>query len=525
LDLQELVTENLGARDATALRAMGREFRAADGLRSCRQLSKVEYPVLSAHRDQLLRWQDDQETAPMPPEGVLALAAPATRCLQGLSHPFEGVLPDGIHQIDPAAAAAFGRLRLSEHADLTDVQRVHAVAPLSLRQLRLLGVMTRTSNERLRIQDAWWGGISWSIFDPIDLQQLGRLCEACLSLQMRGGSFWLGGASFCLRMVGESLDTGGLERLLRIQPQGPRADRGLRSVHGAGPPHWRGLELSLDYCHFPDWLAEPDGGTLRLAATICPVIRTTGQWQHGPANVILMCHRIPEGAFMTPFWGDLQTRTFSNELRTVDDHAFRERHLLEVVDLEPCTSLSVIGRTAFGFCNGLTSLRLPDALVRIEVLAFAACPRLSSVKLTPMLTHLGRRAFWNCEGLEVADLSGCRSLETIGTRAFQWCAGLKVADLSGCSLLETVGTEAFQWCTALEVADLSRCHSLKAIGNGCFQGCTALHHIDLSSCGSLVSIGESAFPAHLAERILLPPGLPWSSKWFRRTPVRVRVKG
>jgi len=276
VELQGLVTENLGARGATALRATGLEFRAADELLSCRQLSKVEYPVRSAYRDQLLRWQDDQETTPMPPEGVLALAAPATRCLQGLHHSFEGVLPDGIRQIDPAAAAAFGRLRLSEHADLVDVQRVHAVAPMSLRQLRLLSVMTRTSDERLRIQDAWRGGMSWRVHDPIDLRQLGRLCEACLSLYLlRGGSFWL-------RMVGESLDTGGLERLLRIQPQGPRAHQGLRSVHGAGPPHWRGLELSLDYCRFPNWLAEPDGGTLRLAATICPVIRTTGQWQHGP---------------------------------------------------------------------------------------------------------------------------------------------------------------------------------------------------------------------------------------------------
>jgi len=233
LDLQGLVTENLGARDATALRATGLEFCAADGLLACRQLSQLEYPVLTAYRDQLLRWQDDQETAPMPPEGVLALAAPATRCLHGLRHPFEGVLPDGIHQIDPTAAAAFGRMRLSDEADLVDVQRVHAVAPLSLRQLRLSTITTRTRNERRQIQDAWRGGMQWPVHDPIDLQQFGRLCEACLSLWPSEPLRSL----FSLWMVGESLDTQGLEWLLRIQPQAPRADRGLRSVHGAGPPH------------------------------------------------------------------------------------------------------------------------------------------------------------------------------------------------------------------------------------------------------------------------------------------------
>jgi len=91
-----------------------------------------------------------------------------------------------------------------------------------------------------------------------------------------------------------------------------------------------------------------------------------------------------------------------------------------------------------------------------------------------------------------------------------------VADLSGCTLLDSIGKGAFQWCTGLEVADLSCCRSLETMATGAFQGCTALQPIDLSSCAALVSIGVGAFPAHLAERILLPPGLPWSSEWFRR---------
>jgi len=223
----------------------------------------------------------------------------------------------------------------------------------------------------------------------------------------------------------------------------------------------------LDHCRFPAWSAEPNGGTLRLTATICPKSATTSEFglTHGPANVILTsCRRIPSCAFVTRFWGDLQKCTFSDELQAIDDQAFYGRDLLKVVDLERCASLSVIGWNAFGSCNALTSLRLPDALVRIEDAAFTGCRKLSSVKLTPMLTHLGPHAFRSCAGLEVADLSGCRSLETIAT--------------------------------------------------GAFQGCTALQPIDLSSCASLVSIGVGAFPMHLEERILFSPGLPRSSEWF-----------
>ena len=200
-----------------------------------------------------------------------------------------------------------------------------------------------------------------------------------------------------------------------------------------------------------------------------------------------------------------------------------------------------IGKNAFRKCKNLTSVSLPEGLMRIEEYAFLGCTGYVGELVIPStvasiggdalngftgtitvkgsVKDVGERAFQGCTGLTSITVSG-----SIGADAFAGCTNLTSITLKdGCSLgfealngvtgtitvegsVKDVGARAFQGCTGLTSITVSG-----SIGRGAFAGCTNLTSVTLKDgCslggdalngftgkiifeGSVKDVGESAF--------------------------------
>ncbi len=171
-------------------------------------------------------------------------------------------------------------------------------------------------------------------------------------------------------------------------------------------------------------------------------------------------------------------------------------------------SVTSIGGSAFSYCNGLTSIELPEGLTEIGSYAFYECSGLTSIELPEGLTEIGSNVFMKCNGL--TSISIPEGVTKIGNSAFYECSGLtsielpeglteigstvfmKCSGLTSISIPEGVtkiGNQAFYECSGLASIDLPE--GLTEIGNYVFYNCSGLTSIDIPE--GVTIIGESVF--------------------------------
>ena len=107
----------------------------------------------------------------------------------------------------------------------------------------------------------------------------------------------------------------------------------------------------------------------------------------------------------------------------------------ELVIPEGVTS---IGKYAFFFCHGLTSVTLPSTLESIGRYAFGNCPSLQSVTFPSALKTIEEYAFYGCTSLQSVTLLS--TLESIEQYAFAYC---NVKTLILPNSLKSIGNHAF----------------------------------------------------------------------------------
>ena len=183
----------------------------------------------------------------------------------------------------------------------------------------------------------------------------------------------------------------------------------------------------------------------------------------------------------------------------------------------PVTS---IGERAFEFCEGLTSVTIPEGVTSIGDWAFACCYGLTSVTIPSSVTSIGERAFGSCVGLTAVTIPS--GVTSIGDSAFWYCVELTSVTIP--SSVTSIGDWVFSSCWGLtEIAvaegnaaycsvdgmlinkdksELICCPAGKmgevtipevvtSIGDGAFSGCWGLTSVTIPS--SVTSIGERAF--------------------------------
>ncbi|MGI6173881.1 MAG: leucine-rich repeat protein [Christensenellales bacterium] len=147
--------------------------------------------------------------------------------------------------------------------------------------------------------------------------------------------------------------------------------------------------------------------------------------------------------------------------------------------------VSEIGNSAFDGCSSLKTITLPDSVTTIGARVFRSCESLTRITIPRSVTAIGDRAFADCFRLTRISVPG--TVKTINEYTFSNCVHLTQVSIG--NGVQTIGHGAFDGCRSLTEVVLP--NSLQAINNGAFYDCTALTGIVLPD--SVETIGASAF--------------------------------
>lgn len=144
-----------------------------------------------------------------------------------------------------------------------------------------------------------------------------------------------------------------------------------------------------------------------------------------------------------------------------------------------------IGRSTFYRCDKITSVSIPESVVRIADWSFYQCSGLTTINLPKGLTYLGTGAFEECSGLTSVVIPG--SVKNIGVQAFFRCAGLTSITIS--MGVTSIDFNAFIGCTCLTSVKVPE--SVRSIGYNAFGFCENLVSVDIPD--SVEYVGRGAF--------------------------------
>ena len=139
-----------------------------------------------------------------------------------------------------------------------------------------------------------------------------------------------------------------------------------------------------------------------------------------------------------------------NSVTTIGESAFKSTTALGSITIP--ASVKTIGSSAFYDCKQLESVTLPVGLTTIGNSAFRYCEKLNDVVLPGSLVTIQDWAFANCTGME--NLTIEEGISNINRDVFQY-SGMKNVVLP--STIEAIGVNLFYQCNQLEVLDLSKC--------------------------------------------------------------------
>lgn len=87
------------------------------------------------------------------------------------------------------------------------------------------------------------------------------------------------------------------------------------------------------------------------------------------------------------------------------------------------SSVTTIGKYAFAYCYGLTSMTIPEGVTTIDDQAFRTCMNMTSVTIPNSVTLIATFAFAYCDNLNSVTIGN--SVDSIGDGAFGICPNLK----------------------------------------------------------------------------------------------------
>ena len=147
-------------------------------------------------------------------------------------------------------------------------------------------------------------------------------------------------------------------------------------------------------------------------------------------------------------------------------------------------SVTSIGKQAFYYCRGLTSVTIPNSVTSIGNHAFYYCSGLTSITIPNSVTSIGNYTFESCNGLTSITIPN--SVTSIGNNAFYGCSGLTSITIP--NSVTSIGNYAFQNCSGLTSVTIP--NSVTSIGWSAFSGSGLL---SITIPNSVTIIGNEAF--------------------------------
>ena len=155
-----------------------------------------------------------------------------------------------------------------------------------------------------------------------------------------------------------------------------------------------------------------------------------------------------------------------------------------------------IGRLAFGGCDEMYSIDIPNCVQTIEEGAFWACRNLISVVVPAGVRSIGNFAFANCDHLQKVIIP--HTVVNIGSSAFHSCSSLALVVI--CNGVVSIGEGAF-YGTGIECITIPR--SVTEMGNGSFS-CSNIKVVIFK--GDAPVVGKDVF------NVVNSPGVAFVSK-------------
>ena len=171
-----------------------------------------------------------------------------------------------------------------------------------------------------------------------------------------------------------------------------------------------------------------------------------GEYWMGKKVVVLM----PDGGPYTQTVDGVEwSFTIANAKATLCGNGFAEPAISRSVTgdvsvpakLGGC-EVEAIGAWAFYYCQGLTSISLPDTVVSIAEQAFEGCKSLHAMRMPLALERVGGYAFYNCSALKRVAFTG--KVKQLDTFAFCGCVSLESIAFNGDA--PSLGSNVFLSC-------------------------------------------------------------------------------
>ena len=130
-----------------------------------------------------------------------------------------------------------------------------------------------------------------------------------------------------------------------------------------------------------------------------------------------------------------------------------------------------IGYTAFGRCNTLQTIVIPDSVTSIGSYAFSYCTSLTTITIPDSVTSIGDSAFFSCERLTSITIPN--SVTSIGDSVFNNCSSLTSITIP--DSVKHIDIGVFERCTSL--ISITIPVSVRDINYNAFKDCNQLSEV------------------------------------------------
>lgn len=185
--------------------------------------------------------------------------------------------------------------------------------------------------------------------------------------------------------------------------------------------------------------------------------------------------------------------TIPDSVIRLGGYAFGECNSLENVIIP--SSVNTILTYAFGGCSSLTDVKIPDSVKNIYASAFSGCKSLTNIIIPDGVTQLGGYAFSGCTSLKSISIG--KGVTEIGECMLAYCTALETITVDKDNIKYysadncLIQRESKTLVGGCKNSVIPQDGSVTAVGMAAFYGCSKLASVTIPN--SVTTIGEGAF--------------------------------